>query len=115
MADLEERDEHGIFDFRLHMTGTLGSDQIMNISLQRAHSDLVGASYDTVTGLLTPTQYGRPNFRRDFSLLAGEHQHQQFSVYFCGPKKMSSSIRALCKEQRKSGTPFVYYHESFEQ
>lgn len=120
IADLEEKDDKQRFSFNIFVTGALPADQIMNISLQRQASDhfepsTVTASYDTVTGLQSPTQFGRPNFRREFGQLSGRYGKEcRYSVFFCGPPRMADSLEALCREQRRSGHDYRFYSESFE-
>ncbi|KAF9164776.1 hypothetical protein DFQ26_001010 [Actinomortierella ambigua] len=44
---------------------------------------------DAITGLRSPTYYGRPNFDKIFSELSAAHppEHGQVGVFFCGPKQ----------------------------
>lgn len=110
ISDLEEKDQDKLFDFRIFVTGDLTDNQIMNIALERESNELRAAtcSYDTVTGLLSPTQFGRPNFRREFSQIALSNPSASFDVYFCGPIPMSHSLKLICTDFK-----FNFYSESF--
>ncbi|KAH7038751.1 FAD-binding domain-containing protein [Linnemannia elongata] len=54
---------------------------------------------DAITGLRSPTYYGRPNFDKIFGELALEHprEHGQVGVFFCGPKPLGKTLHRCAR------------------
>ncbi|KAF9974818.1 hypothetical protein BGZ73_001678, partial [Actinomortierella ambigua] len=54
---------------------------------------------DAITGLRSPTYYGRPNFDKIFSELSAAHppEHGQVGVFFCGPKRMGETLHRCAR------------------
>ncbi|KAI9471476.1 NADPH oxidase B [Coemansia mojavensis] len=125
---IEEEDEA-----RMDMTAYDGSTQSLNRradSMIEIHTYLTGKlSYaqmthvhmnvgevDPITGLRSPTNFGRPNLDLIFRAVAHEHPATDVGVFFCGPHKMGSSIESAAKKwssEGQDGTKFYYNKENF--
>ncbi|KAF9082436.1 hypothetical protein BGX23_012467 [Mortierella sp. AD031] len=65
---------------------------------------------DAITGLRTPTYYGRPNFDKIFGELALAHprEHGQVGVFFCGPKPLGKTLYRCARKYK-----FEFHKEIF--
>ncbi|KAG0265515.1 hypothetical protein DFQ27_000594 [Actinomortierella ambigua] len=65
---------------------------------------------DAITGLRSPTYYGRPNFDKIFSELSAAHppEHGQVGVFFCGPKRMGETLHRCARKYE-----FKFHKENF--
>ncbi|KAF8938876.1 hypothetical protein BGZ58_011246 [Dissophora ornata] len=65
---------------------------------------------DAITGLRSPTYYGRPNFDKIFGELAMAHprEHGQVGVFFCGPKPLGKTLHRCAKKYK-----FKFHKENF--
>ncbi|KAG0374395.1 hypothetical protein BGX24_010440 [Mortierella sp. AD032] len=65
---------------------------------------------DAITGLRSPTYYGRPNFDKIFGELAEAHpqEHGQVGVFFCGPKPLGKTIHRCARKYK-----FKFHKENF--
>ncbi|KAF9146473.1 hypothetical protein BG015_011588 [Linnemannia schmuckeri] len=57
---------------------------------------------DAITGLRSPTYYGRPNFDKIFGELALAHprEHGQVGVFFCGPKPLGKTLHRCARKYK---------------
>ncbi|KAI8358699.1 NADPH oxidase [Mortierella sp. GBAus27b] len=57
---------------------------------------------DAITGLRSPTYYGRPNFDKIFGELAQAHprEHGQVGVFFCGPKPLGKTLHRCARKYK---------------
>ncbi|KAG0345253.1 hypothetical protein BG004_003849 [Podila humilis] len=60
-----------------------------------------GLDRDAITGLRSPTYYGRPNFDKIFGELAQAHppEHGQVGVFFCGPKPLGKTLHRCARNK----------------
>ncbi|KAF9546245.1 hypothetical protein EC957_009984 [Mortierella hygrophila] len=65
---------------------------------------------DAITGLRSPTYYGRPNFDKIFGELALAHprEHGQVGVFFCGPKPLGKTLHRCARKYK-----FEFHKENF--
>ncbi|KAG0295200.1 hypothetical protein BGZ96_012302 [Linnemannia gamsii] len=65
---------------------------------------------DAITGLRSPTYYGRPNFDKIFGELALAHprEHGQVGVFFCGPKPLGKTLHRCARKYK-----FKFHKENF--
>ncbi|XP_057237321.1 NADPH oxidase 5-like, partial [Malurus melanocephalus] len=84
-------------ELHLYMTSALGKGDMKALGLQVA-LDLLAAkeNRDSITGLRTRTQPGRPDWAKVFGNLAQE-QHGQVRVFFCGSAGLAKEIREHCR------------------
>jgi len=75
---------------------------------------------DAVTGLHTPTNFGRPNWDMVFRGIKKLHAPGEAGVFFCGPKGLGSQLHIKCNMYSepgsvgdKGGFRFVYGKENF--
>ncbi|KAG0369221.1 ferric reductase NAD binding domain-containing protein [Gamsiella multidivaricata] len=106
----------------IYCTAVMKPDQHHNIALH-LHDDYTGA--DTITGLQTLTNFGRPNFGAIFSELrqgimdgtympgATQELVVDVAVFFCGPGVMAKSLRRESRIQSKNGVKFSFRKEHF--
>jgi len=107
---LEAEDIDNFLEIRMFLTGGLKADQVRNVVLNSADGR------DALTGLKSPTYYGRPNFDQMFSQIAQQHPSTDVGVFFCGPKPLSHSLHKACNKNTssiKGGTKFYYHKENF--
>jgi len=78
---------------------------------------LNSSSTDAITGLNTPTSYGRPNWDMVFRGIKKLHSPGEAGVFFCGPKGLGSQLHVKCNMYSepgdKGGFRFVYGKENF--
>ncbi|KAF9360013.1 hypothetical protein BGX26_010764 [Mortierella sp. AD094] len=69
-----------------------------------------GRDRDAITGLRSPTYYGRPNFDKIFGELAQAHprEHGQVGVFFCGPKPLGKTLHRCARKYK-----FKFHKENF--
>ncbi|KAF9922652.1 hypothetical protein FBU30_007239 [Linnemannia zychae] len=65
---------------------------------------------DAITGLRSPTYYGRPNFDKIFGELAMAHPREQgqVGVFFCGPKPLGKTLHRFARKYK-----FKFHKENF--
>ncbi|KAF9583236.1 hypothetical protein BGW38_009957 [Lunasporangiospora selenospora] len=89
-----------------------GSDDQNQGLLAKSESNesLPGRDRDAITGLRSPTYYGRPNFDRIFGELAQAHPREngQVGVFFCGPKPLGKTIHRCARKYK-----FKFHKENF--
>ncbi|KAM5165234.1 NADPH oxidase 3 [Mantella aurantiaca] len=106
----EQMSEQGKLDFlsyHLFLTGWDDS-QVSHIVLH-CDSDL-----DVVTGLRHKTNYGRPNWHKEFRCIADKHPSDSIGVFYCGPKSLSKILNDMCHLHSSSDPRGVYFHFSKE-
>ena len=106
LATLEDENIDGFLEIQTYLTAGLKADEMRNIIL----NDIQGTS-DAITGLRSPTYYGRPNFDQIFKGMRSSHPNTDIGVFFCGPKALSTTIHKACDrwtETTENGTRFFY-------
>lgn len=80
---------------------------------------LNSSTSDAITGLYTPTNFGRPNWDMVFRGIKKLHSPGEAGVFFCGPKQLGSVLHEKCKMYSEpagrgnEGFRFVYGKENF--
>jgi len=108
---IEEEDINHLIDVHVYLTGQLKQDEIGNLILNDDEGNT-----DALTGLKTPTHYGRPNFDQIFETFVRDHQETDIGVFFCGPKPLSRLLSRTCDTWSGDGeadTKFIYNQENF--
>ena len=77
---LEAEDIDNFLEIHIYLTGGLKENQIRNIVANDA------SGQDAVTGLRSPTKYGRPNWDAIFEKMTQDHPSTDIGIFFCGPK-----------------------------
>jgi hypothetical protein len=75
----------------------------------------IDAEADQITGLQSPTHFGRPNWNEIFQQKATLHQGKTIGVFFCGPAVLSKELYKYCKKHTSAAkkTKFVFHKENF--
>ncbi|KAF9944285.1 hypothetical protein BGZ72_002564 [Mortierella alpina] len=78
--------------------------------LGQSSDNLSGRDRDAITGLRSPTYYGRPNFDKIFGELALAHPREQgqVGVFFCGPKPLGKTLHRCALKYK-----FKFHKENF--
>ncbi|KNC97220.1 uncharacterized protein SPPG_07607 [Spizellomyces punctatus DAOM BR117] len=111
LMTLEEENIDGFIEIHTYLTGGLKIDEVKNIIV----NDEEGVS-DAITGLRSPTHYGRPNWDQIFKMVRTNHPGTDVGVLFCGPKVLSGALHKACNrwtEATENGTRFFYGKENF--
>ncbi|KAF9418770.1 hypothetical protein BGZ94_009607 [Podila epigama] len=87
-----------------------GNTRFHQTDVHDALSDAQGLDRDAITGLRSPTYYGRPNFDKIFGELAQAHppEQGQVGVFFCGPKPLGKTLHRCAKKY-----DFKFHKENF--
>ncbi|KAJ1554221.1 hypothetical protein HK096_004500 [Nowakowskiella sp. JEL0078] len=110
LMTLEEEDID-FLEIHTYLTSRLKDDEIKNIIINDDEGNA-----DAITGLRSPTYFGRPNFDQIFQRLKRLHAGIDIGVFFCGPKVLSGSIHKACNkwtDATENGTRFFYGKENF--
>ncbi|KAJ2722551.1 hypothetical protein GGI07_003258 [Coemansia sp. Benny D115] len=98
-----------MIEIHTYLTGKLNVTQMTHVHLN------VG-DLDPITGLRSPTKFGRPNIDLIFRAVAHEHPATDVGVFFCGPHKLGSTIGSAAMKwssEGPDGTKFYYNKENF--
>ncbi|KAJ1664462.1 hypothetical protein IW140_003883 [Coemansia sp. RSA 1813] len=98
-----------MIEIHTYLTGKLSYAQMTHVHIN------VG-ELDPITGLRSPTNFGRPNLDLIFRAVAHEHPATDVGVFFCGPHKMGAGIEAAAIKytgEGHDGTKFYYNKENF--
>uniref|UniRef100_A0A8C6PQ33 NADPH oxidase 5 n=1 Tax=Nothobranchius furzeri TaxID=105023 RepID=A0A8C6PQ33_NOTFU len=109
--ELEQADEEpdGRFlEMHMYMTSALGKNDMKAIGLQMA-LDLLAKKEkkDSITGLRTRTQPGRPQWEKVFQKLSEENKGK-VHVFYCGAPSLAKAIKHQCER-----FGFKFYKENF--
>ncbi|KAK5088526.1 hypothetical protein LTR05_002746 [Lithohypha guttulata] len=107
---IEEQDKEHNIEIHAYLTAKISAADAQNIMLNSSQSD-------AITGLHTPTNFGRPNWDMVFRGIKKLHSPGEAGVFFCGPKGLGSQLHVKCnmysEPGRKTGFRFVYGKENF--
>ncbi|XP_006758449.1 PREDICTED: NADPH oxidase 5 [Myotis davidii] len=108
MDQAEEPQEGRFLELHMYMTSALGKNDMKAIGLQMA-LDLVAKKEkkDSITGLQTRTQPGRPDWRKVFQKVAAEKKGK-VQVFFCGSPALAKVLRVHCEQ-----FSFRFFQENF--
>ncbi|KAJ3124181.1 hypothetical protein HK098_001355 [Nowakowskiella sp. JEL0407] len=111
LSTLEEENIDGFLEIHTYLTSRLKDDEIKNIIINDDEGNA-----DAITGLRSPTYFGRPNFDQIFQRLKRIHPGIDIGVFFCGPKALSGTIHKAANKWTDAGvdgTRFFYGKENF--
>ncbi|XP_059524590.1 NADPH oxidase 5 [Myotis daubentonii] len=108
MDQAEEPLEGRFLELHMYMTSALGKNDMKAIGLQMA-LDLVAKKEkkDSITGLQTRTQPGRPDWSKVFQKVAAEKKGK-VQVFFCGSPALAKVLRVHCEQ-----FSFRFFQENF--
>jgi len=109
LAVLEQTGITHLLDINTYLTAPMTPDEIRNMMYQ-ADSEV-----DQITGLMSRTHFGRPNWDQIFAEAAKVHNGSTVGVFFCGPAVLSKQLYQCCIKytDSKSKTVFKYHKENF--
>nr|XP_055219137.1 NADPH oxidase 5 isoform X2 [Gorilla gorilla gorilla] len=107
--DQAEEAQYGRFlELHMYMTSALGKNDMKAIGLQMALDLLANKEKkDSITGLQTRTQPGRPDWSKVFQKVAAEKKGK-VQVFFCGSPALAKVLKGHCE---KFG--FRFFQENF--
>ncbi|XP_075287422.1 NADPH oxidase 5 [Opisthocomus hoazin] len=108
MEQAEQEPGGRFLEMHMYMTSALGKNDVKAVGLQMA-LDLLAAKEqrDSITGLRTRTQPGRPDWSKVFGKVA-EEKRGKVQVFFCGSPALAKVIRAHCEH-----FGFRFFKENF--
>ncbi|KAJ1964442.1 hypothetical protein GGI12_001426 [Dipsacomyces acuminosporus] len=101
--------DDSMIEIHTYLTGRLNMTQMEHVHLN-------DGELDPITGLKSPTNFGRPNMDLIFKAVAHEHPASDVGVFFCGPHKLGATIESAAKKwssEGQDGTKFYYNKENF--
>ncbi|RDA82698.1 hypothetical protein CP532_3921 [Ophiocordyceps camponoti-leonardi (nom. inval.)] len=105
---VEAQDVEHRIEIHTYLTARIKADDATNIMINDANADK-----DTITGLRSPTSFGRPNWDMIFRGIRKLHAPGEAGVFFCGPKGLGSSLHVYCNKYSEPGFSFVWGKENF--
>ncbi|XP_011384123.1 NADPH oxidase 5 isoform X2 [Pteropus vampyrus] len=108
MDQAEEPQEGRFLELHMYMTSALGKNDMKAIGLQMA-LDLLAKKEkkDSITGLQTRTQPGRPDWNKVFQKVAAEKKGK-VQVFFCGSPALAKVLKGHCEQ-----FSFKFFQENF--
>ncbi|KIV95516.1 hypothetical protein PV10_03160 [Exophiala mesophila] len=105
---IEAQDKAHNIEIHTYLTAKISSADANNIMLNSTDTD-------AVTGLRTPTNFGRPNWDMVFRAIRKLHSPGEAGVFFCGPKGLGSQLHIKCNmySEGDKGFSFVWGKENF--
>jgi len=110
LAALEMENINNFLEIHTYLTQQMRLSEIRNVMFGMNEDGL-----DSITGLQTPTHFGRPDWKAIFQQIGTVNPKQDIGVFFCGPSVLSKQLYRVCKQftSTKSGTRFLYHKENF--
>ncbi|KAI3325526.1 ferric reductase NAD binding domain-containing protein [Xylariaceae sp. AK1471] len=105
---IEAQDVDGRIEIHTYLTAKIKADDATNIMINDVNADK-----DAITGLRSPTNFGRPNWDMIFRGIRKLHAPAEAGVFFCGPKGLGSSLHVFCNKYSEPGFSFVWGKENF--
>ncbi|XP_059036917.1 NADPH oxidase 5 isoform X1 [Mustela lutreola] len=108
MDQAEMTQEDPFLELHMYMTSALGKNDMKAIGLQMA-LDLLAKKEkkDSITGLQTRTQPGRPDWNKVFQKVAAEKKGK-VQVFFCGSPALAKVLKGHCEQ-----FSFKFFQENF--
>ncbi|XP_069385186.1 NADPH oxidase 5 [Paralichthys olivaceus] len=108
MDQADEEPEGRFLEMHMYMTSALSKNDMKAIGLQMA-LDLLAKKEkrDSITGLRTRTQPGRPEWGKVFQKVSEENKGK-VHVFYCGSPSLAKVIKAQCEH-----FSFKFYKENF--
>ncbi|KOS18227.1 Superoxide-generating NADPH oxidase heavy chain subunit A [Escovopsis weberi] len=98
LSAIEAQDVDSRIEIHTYLTAKIKADDAANIMLNGADADR-----DAVTGLRSPTNFGRPNWDMLFRGIRKLHTPCEAGVFFCGPKPLGDNLQMYCKKYTEPG------------
>lgn len=95
---IEAQDVDNRIEIHTYLTARIKADDATNIMINDAN-----AEKDTITGLRSPTNFGRPNWDMIFRGIRKLHAPAEAGVFFCGPKGLGSALHIFCNKYSEPG------------
>ncbi|KAI9772020.1 MAG: hypothetical protein M1840_001308 [Geoglossum simile] len=105
---IEAQDIGNRIEIHTYLTAKIKADDATNIMINDAN-----AEQDAITGLRSPTSFGRPNWDVVFRSIRKIHEPADAGVFFCGPKGLGSQLHVKCNMFSDSDFSFVWGKENF--
>ncbi|KAL1952621.1 hypothetical protein VTO42DRAFT_4603 [Malbranchea cinnamomea] len=105
---IEAEDRESRIEIHTYLTAALKPDEATNIMINDAN-----AEQDAITGLRSPTNFGRPNWDMVFRAIRKIHAPAEVGVFYCGPKPLGSILHVKCNMYSEPGFHFVWGKEHF--
>ncbi|KAM0525666.1 hypothetical protein ACHAPE_000377 [Trichoderma viride] len=105
---VEAQDVDNRIEIHTYLTAKIKADDATNIMINDANADK-----DAITGLRSPTNFGRPNWDMIFRGIRKLHTPAEAGVFFCGPKGLGSSLHVYCNKYTDPEFSFVWGKENF--
>jgi predicted ferric reductase/Ca2+-binding EF-hand superfamily protein len=96
LAEIERRDERGLLELHLCMTGTRTGVSAMGLEIAREIMHSAKRS-DIITGLHTHTHLGAPDWNEMLSKIAAGLPEAP-RVFYCGPVGLERKLRPVCQK-----------------
>ncbi|XP_023076498.1 NADPH oxidase 5 isoform X2 [Piliocolobus tephrosceles] len=108
MDQAQETQHDRFLELHMYMTSALGKNDMKAIGLQMA-LDLLAKKEkkDSITGLQTRTQPGRPDWSKVFQKVAAEKKGK-VQVFFCGSPALAKVLKGHCEK-----FSFRFFQENF--
>ncbi|EXJ75733.1 NADPH oxidase [Cladophialophora psammophila CBS 110553] len=109
LTAIESEDKSHAIEIHAYLTAKITAAQASNIVLNSGDTD-------AITGLRTPTNYGRPNWDMVFRAIRKIHWPGECGVFFCGPKGLGAELHIKCNmytDPGDKGYSFVWGKENF--
>lgn len=108
---LERENKDALLELNIHITGPLSDGQAMYLHLAQASR----TKFDPITGLHSPTRFGRPNFRLLFAEWKTRFplSAKKVGVFYCGPRALGKELREMCGIFSGSAISFKFHQETF--
>lgn len=109
LSSFEEEGVSNFLEIRIFLTQALPIHEIHNLVIND------NGKADCLTGLRSRTNYGRPNWEREFEGIKRAHSGCDVGVFYCGNKMMSTVLHRACNEYSDysaKGVRFFYSKET---
>nr|XP_008014286.2 NADPH oxidase 5 isoform X2 [Chlorocebus sabaeus] len=108
MDQAQETQHDRFLELHMYMTSALGKNDMKAIGLQMALDLLANKEKkDSITGLQTRTQPGRPDWSKVFQKVAAEKKGK-VQVFFCGSPALAKVLKGHCEK-----FSFRFFQENF--
>lgn len=104
--EAQDLDDH--IEIHTYLTAKITPNDATNIMINDAN-----AEQDAITGLRSPTNFGRPNWDSIFKSIRKIHAPAEAGVFFCGPKGLGSTLHVKCNVWSEPGFSFRWGKENF--
>ncbi|KAL9012526.1 MAG: hypothetical protein Q9173_002719 [Seirophora scorigena] len=105
---IEAQDIDSHIEIHTYLTARIKPDDAENIMINDASTET-----DTITGLRTPTNFGRPNWDAVFRGIRKIHAPAEAGVFFCGSEPLASQLHTKCNMYSGPDFQFVWGKENF--